>query len=127
MPEKGEYKMKELFVDLDTLVREELERLAICIYDVFSDNARDLPAYLECSTDDEIKDWYIRRVWNEFLNDDQKEQVRRDFYAEPEPEEEDDDEEYIPSATNGDYGPGDPWNAPGMSVSDFITGVVFWP
>lgn len=24
------------------------------------------------------------------------------------------------SATAGDYGPGSPWNAPGMSVKDFI-------
>lgn len=30
------------------------------------------------------------------------------------------DDEYCPSATNGDYSPSSPWNAPGMSVSDFI-------
>lgn len=30
------------------------------------------------------------------------------------------DEEYVPSATNGDYSPSDPWNAPGMSIKDFI-------
>ena len=30
------------------------------------------------------------------------------------------DDEYTPSATNGDYGPSCPWNAPGMSVRDFI-------
>lgn len=30
------------------------------------------------------------------------------------------DEPYTPSATNGDYSPSCPWNAPGMSVSDFI-------
>ena len=36
------------------------------------------------------------------------------------PEDEEDDEEYIPSSTAGDYGPGNPWDAPGMSVSDFI-------
>lgn len=29
-------------------------------------------------------------------------------------------EEYTPSATNGDYGPSNPWDAPGMSVRDFI-------
>lgn len=29
-------------------------------------------------------------------------------------------EEYTPSATAGDYSPSCPWNAPGMSVSDFI-------
>ena len=28
--------------------------------------------------------------------------------------------EYIRSATAGDYGPGNPWNAPGMSARDFI-------
>lgn len=28
--------------------------------------------------------------------------------------------EYVPSSTNGDYGPGNPWDAPGMSISDFI-------
>lgn len=27
------------------------------------------------------------------------------------------------SSTDGDYGPSNPWDAPGMSVSDFISGV----
>ena len=31
-----------------------------------------------------------------------------------------DDDEYMRSSTNGDYSPSTPWNAPGMSVSDFI-------
>ena len=30
------------------------------------------------------------------------------------------DNEYCPSATNGDYSPSNPWDAPGMSVRDFI-------
>ena len=38
-------------------------------------------------------------------------------------EQDDEDEEYIPSATNGDYSPSNPWDAPGMSISDFIRGV----
>ena len=29
-------------------------------------------------------------------------------------------DEYCPSATAGDYSPSSPWNAPGMSVRDFI-------
>jgi hypothetical protein len=33
------------------------------------------------------------------------------------------DEEYTPSSTNGDYSPSNPWDAPGMSISDFIRGV----
>ncbi len=31
-----------------------------------------------------------------------------------------DDDEYTPSATHGDYSPSNPWDAPGMSISDFI-------
>lgn len=30
------------------------------------------------------------------------------------------DDEYTPSATAGDYSPSCPWEAPGMSVADFI-------
>lgn len=33
---------------------------------------------------------------------------------------EDDDEEYVPSSTNGDYSPSNPWDAPGMTIWDFI-------
>ena len=29
-------------------------------------------------------------------------------------------EDHYTSSYNGDYSPGSPWNAPGMSVSDFI-------
>lgn len=29
-------------------------------------------------------------------------------------------EKYIRSSTNGDYSPSNPWDAPGMSISDFI-------
>lgn len=32
----------------------------------------------------------------------------------------DEDEEYTPSAENGDYSPSNPWDAPGMSIKDFI-------
>ncbi len=34
--------------------------------------------------------------------------------------EEDREEDYCPCATRGDYSPGNPWDAPGMSISDFI-------
>lgn len=34
--------------------------------------------------------------------------------------EDEDEGPYRPSATRGDYSPSSPWNAPGMSVSDFI-------
>jgi len=32
----------------------------------------------------------------------------------------DEDDEYVPSAENGDYSPSNPWDAPGMRMSDFI-------
>ena len=35
------------------------------------------------------------------------------------------DEDYVPSATNGDYGPSNPYDAPGMKISDFISGVIY--
>lgn len=28
--------------------------------------------------------------------------------------------DYVPSSTNGDYSPSNPWDAPGMSIKDFI-------
>ena len=37
--------------------------------------------------------------------------------------EDEDDEEYTPSASNGDYSPSNPWDAPGHRISDFIGGV----
>ena len=30
------------------------------------------------------------------------------------------DEQYVRSSTNGDYSPSNPWDAPGMSIKDFI-------
>ena len=35
-------------------------------------------------------------------------------------EHDDDDSYYTPSSTRGDYSPSAPWNAPGMSVGDFL-------
>ena len=34
--------------------------------------------------------------------------------------ENEDGDDYVPSATNGDYSPSNPWDAPGMSIHDFI-------
>ena len=34
--------------------------------------------------------------------------------------DEDEEDEYVPSSENGDYGPSNPWDAPGMKISDFI-------
>ena len=39
---------------------------------------------------------------------------------------EDEDDECIPSSTNGDYGPSNPWDAPGCSIDMFIRGADKW-
>lgn len=38
-------------------------------------------------------------------------------------DEDEEDEEYVPLSYNGDYGPSNPWDAPGMSIDMFIRGV----
>lgn len=42
------------------------------------------------------------------------------WFEVPEGFEEEHEEEDTPSSTGGDYSPSNPWDAPGMSVSDFI-------
>ncbi len=42
-------------------------------------------------------------------------EVLNPYFEEPE-----DEEDYTPSSTMGDYGPGNPWDAPGMSIWDFL-------
>ena len=37
-----------------------------------------------------------------------------------ESKEDEEDDDYIPSAENSDYSPSNPWDAPGMKLSDFI-------
>ena len=32
--------------------------------------------------------------------------------------------DYTPSSTRGDYGPSNPWDAPGCSIDMFISGVI---
>lgn len=46
--------------------------------------------------------------------------ILNDYQASSEDEDFDYDEDYVPSAENGDYSPGNPWDAPGMSIHDFI-------
>lgn len=46
----------------------------------------------------------------------------REFFGIPmeTDDEEDDEDNYCPSSTNRDYSPSNPWDAPGMSIRDFI-------
>lgn len=36
-----------------------------------------------------------------------------------------DDQDVMPCSEAGDYGPGNPWDAPGMSPADFMPGLCF--
>ena len=45
--------------------------------------------------------------------------AREPQYSRYEPET-NEDVHYYPSSTARDYGPGNPWDAPGMSINDFI-------
>lgn len=51
---------------------------------------------------------------------DEFEHIYRWFEVPEDFKEEYNDEEYTPSSTNGDYSPSNPWDAPGMKMSDFI-------
>ena len=42
------------------------------------------------------------------------------WFEVPEDFKDEEDDEYTPSAENGDYSPSNPWDAPGMKLSDFI-------
>ena len=52
--------------------------------------------------------------------DENKEEYYPDLEAEPTEFEKAYMDRYTPSVTNGDYGPSNPWDAPGMSIHDFI-------
>lgn len=56
------------------------------------------------------EEWDRKQQWKQASEEWQ--QHARDEY--------DDDEDYTPSATRGDYSPSHPWDAPGMSIKDFI-------
>ena len=60
---------------------------------------------------------YMSQVPEEF---DELAFLREESGSDDEYDDYDDDEYYTPSATGGDYSPSSPWNAPGMSIHDFI-------
>lgn len=61
------------------------------------------------------------RRWYSGENYEEEEELQEELQEEEfQDEEEFDDYEYCPSATAGDYSPSNPWDAPGMSIRDFI-------
>ena len=67
--------------------------------------------------------------WLDFLRKDLKKtpeelaeesRIACERMAEREAEDEWEDYHYCPSSTAGDYSPSNPWDAPGMSIRDFI-------
>ena len=105
-----------------------------------SDETMELIAHLYSLMDDEDKDNWSRQAAEDMVADQRRYEIDHgitpreydacDFYEtiaeliaqdgfEIDGEEPSDDE-YTPSATAGDYSPGNPWDAPGMSIRDFI-------
>ena len=72
-------------------------------YDLLSDE--ELIEYIEHFYDPEPE-----TDWDEFCK--KEAELNKEWY--------DYDRYYTPSATYGDYSPSCPWNAPGMSIHDFI-------
>ena len=66
--------------------------------------------------DDIISEYEYLLGYDYYWVDAVREAIQNSYY---DPDEEY-DEECTPSATNGDYGPSNPWDAPGMKTSDFI-------
>lgn len=59
-------------------------------------------------------------VWGREYDECYTESFTIPVLTESEDDDEDEDEPYTPSSACGDYGPGNPWDAPGMSIHDFI-------
>ena len=77
----------------------------------------------------------LKHAYDEFSREARKtvrfggEKVKRPFYGKIKYSDDwyyyreeliDDEEESGPSSTSGDYGPGNPWDAPGMKMGDFM-------
>lgn len=62
--------------------------------------------------DDEMLDKEIESLRNPTYEDENKDNYYEDY--------EDKEEYYRPSCENRDYSPSNPWDAPGMSIRDFI-------
>ena len=78
-------------------------------YTYWSYPVEEIDHILENAEDGDVYLYFQGRLYEAtYLNED-KQQTENDA-----------GEKYIRSSTNGDYSPSTPWDAPGMSVSDFI-------
>ena len=74
----------------------------------------------ELSLREGVKWASIREITGKNVWDKEDDEETDGFYEPYEDWGYEEDENYTPSATAGDYSPSCPWNAPGMSISDFI-------
>lgn len=98
--------------DLTKVSRKELVLHAVLLVrtvNKYMSKERDIELY-ECLSNAELID-YIEHFY------DSEPETNREELCEAEA---DCNERYTPCATNRDYGPSNPWDAPGMSISDFI-------
>lgn len=97
-------------------------------WNLYSDNFL-LAEHIKCLSDEDFNDVMSKVLENQeqetegvhldkILNEIRNQQ--EDCVSSDKTENIDTKDRYIPSASAGDYSPGNPWDAPGMSIRDFI-------
>lgn len=112
--------------DYADIATEEAREIAKALIEKWN-NFPEFPIYFsDLSWTDVEREKILGRLLEENKDEDEMTPEEKDVYEEylanlygPQ-DDEDESEEYQPSATAGDYSPCTPWNAPGMSVRDFI-------
>ena len=97
---------------------ERLRELVVDLIMSIDDNCYEHSEKLNIIKGSRITEYELKLLGFDYINDWFEDAESEDEWEEPEWEDEDD--EYVPSSTNGDYSPSDPYNAPGMKISDFI-------
>lgn len=105
---KFEYKVKGITLDVNDLIKIHEFYEASCTAEYLVDN------YNIADEDEALTLGYEAR-WLMYKYDYDEETAIDKVLK-----NRDSDNNYTPSAENGDYSPSNPWDAPGMKMSDFI-------
>ena len=134
-------KIKTTVVFVYNITDEEIAKFKAKVLERVQDDLEDYSVTLDCISDKVVED-YLENALSEIIEesylgysnsgviiDTYFETISLDYYEEDVCElvQEladqiiaDIEEDYTPSAENGDYSPSNPWDAPGMKISDFI-------
>lgn len=78
-------------------------------------------AFIDKVYTDEMLDEWINQMRSPNENPEDEDVEEADFYLY---EDEKAEDSYCPSSTSHDYSPSHPWDAPGMSIKDFIRNTI---